>query len=176
MRLALGLGFGLDLLQHALLLDAELFERWIVVEEILRNHPRRIGGELACGLARRRRLAVGLRGAPLGNCRRAPFLGQILDARRVEPRLGFVSALAGADGFGQSVAARASVVCVLARSFARARIAALRSPASCCKAWGETSLWPDWTKRVTSARTASVLRNFVERSLKASRADGSMLW
>ena len=105
MRLAFSLGFGLNLLQHALLLDAELLERWIVVDEILRNRLRGIGGELACSLARRRRLAFGLRGAPLGDRRGAPFFGQIFHARRVEPRLGFVPTLAGADGFGQSLGA-----------------------------------------------------------------------
>ena len=75
MRLAFSLGFGLNLLQHALLLDSKLFNRWIVVDEILRNRLRGIGSELACSLARRGGLAVGLRGAPFGDCRCAPFLG-----------------------------------------------------------------------------------------------------
>ena len=64
MRLAFGLRFGLDLLQRALLLDAKLFQGWIVVDEILRNRPRRIGGDLARGLARRRRLAPRATSAP----------------------------------------------------------------------------------------------------------------
>ena len=105
MRVAFSLRFGLDLLQRALLLDAKLFEGWIVVDEILRDRPRGIGGKLACGLARRTRLAFGLRGAPPGDRRGAPFFGQILDARRVEPCLGFIPTFRCADGFGQSLGA-----------------------------------------------------------------------
>ena len=101
MRLALSLGFGLDLFQHALLLDAKLFQARIFVDEILRDRLRRIGGKLSRGLARRIGLAVGLCGAPLGDRRRAALLGQILDARRIEPCLGFIPTFRCADGFRQ---------------------------------------------------------------------------
>ena len=105
MRLALSLGFGLDLFQHALLLDAKLFQARIFVDEILRDRLRRIGGKLSRGVARRIGLAVDLCGAPLGDRRRAPFLGQILDACRIEPCLGFIPTFRCADGFRQSLGA-----------------------------------------------------------------------